>query len=239
MAASSAAQAHPSARQAARNQVSYSDPALAPNSGIHEIKHIIVILQENRSFDNYFGTFPGAVGIPKGVCVPDRRHGGCRKPWVDHHDSNGNDPHSQVPDQADINGGKMNGFVNVAERMLCRPKPARCHPDVMGYHVVISPFAKHGYVDHQILSTDAYLKFIEDDFLGGARLNPHTDGRFDPRPDVREVAAKLGNLSFDFNFSRNHQRLLLKPCPATTLIPAPLPGCRDRIALHVASWGDS
>ena len=33
---------------------------------------------------------------------------------------------------------------------------------------VISPYAKHGYIDHQILSSDAYLKFIEDDFLGGA-----------------------------------------------------------------------
>ena len=30
----------------------------------HEIKHVIVIMQENRSFDQYFGTFPGADGIP-------------------------------------------------------------------------------------------------------------------------------------------------------------------------------
>ena len=33
-------------------------------SGIHKIKHIIVIEQENRSFDSYFGTYPGADGIP-------------------------------------------------------------------------------------------------------------------------------------------------------------------------------
>ena len=33
--------------------------------------------------------------------------------------------------------------------------------------VVISSYAKRGYVDHQILNYDAYLKFIEDDFLGG------------------------------------------------------------------------
>ena len=33
-------------------------------SGIHEIKHVIVIEQENRSFDSYFGTYPGADGIP-------------------------------------------------------------------------------------------------------------------------------------------------------------------------------
>jgi len=34
------------------------------SSDIHKIKHVIVIIQENRSFDTYFGTFPGADGIP-------------------------------------------------------------------------------------------------------------------------------------------------------------------------------
>jgi phospholipase C len=41
--------------------------------------------------------------------------------------------------------------------------------------LVISPYARRGYIDHQVLSSDAYLKFIEDDFLGGSRLNPATD----------------------------------------------------------------
>src|SRR5215813_13041319 len=85
MAVSVAAQAHPQARR--------RDPVLAPASGINLIKHVIVIMQENRSFDSYFGTFPGATGIPPGVCLPDPRNGGCRTPWVDHHDSNANDPH--------------------------------------------------------------------------------------------------------------------------------------------------
>src|SRR4029077_17351841 len=31
-----------------------------PVEGIHKIKHVIVIMQENRSFDSYFGTYPGA-----------------------------------------------------------------------------------------------------------------------------------------------------------------------------------
>ena len=52
--------------------------------------------------------------------------------------------------------------------------------------LVISPYAKRGYIDHQMLSFDAYLKFIEDDFLDGERLDPKTDGRPDPRPYVRE-----------------------------------------------------
>ena len=47
--------------------------------------------------------------------------------------------------------------------------------------IVISPYARKGYIDHQTLSHDAYVKFIEDDFLGSARLDPKTDGRPDPR----------------------------------------------------------
>ena len=52
--------------------------------------------------------------------------------------------------------------------------------------LVISPYARQGYIDHQTLTFDAYLKFIEDRFLVGQRLDPPTDGRPDPRPSVRE-----------------------------------------------------
>jgi phospholipase C len=77
--------------------------------------------------------------------------------------------------------------------------------------LVISPYAKQGYIDHQILSQDAYLKFIEDDFLNGQRLNPQTDGRPDPRPDIRENAKILGNLANDFNFNQKPRPPLILP----------------------------
>jgi phospholipase C len=77
--------------------------------------------------------------------------------------------------------------------------------------LVISPYARKGYIDHQILSFDAYNKFIEDDFLHGARLNPRTDGRPDPRPDVRENARVLGNLGADFNFRQQPRRPVIVP----------------------------
>jgi phospholipase C len=77
--------------------------------------------------------------------------------------------------------------------------------------LVISPYAKKGFVDHQILSQDAYLKFIEDDFLHGRRIDPRTDGRPDSRPDVRESERILGNLADDFNFSRKPRRPLILP----------------------------
>ena len=83
--------------------------------------------------------------------------------------------------------------------------------------LVISPYAKHGYIDTQTLSFDAYNKFIEDDFLGGARHDPATDGRPDPRRDVREDATILGNLLADFDFSQS-------PRPPVLLSAHPAPG---------------
>jgi phospholipase C len=420
--------------------------------GIHKIKHVIIIMQENRSFDSYFGTYPGATGIPmsKGkpaVCLPEPTHG-CMRPYHDTADVNGGGPHGMGNGVADINHGKMDGFVvqrMAAQKDCVSPENPSCAvsgpPDVMGYHtaaelpnywtyardfvlqdhmfepvnswslpqhlamvsawsakcrthspmscvnnivgpygvtqfqqavdselrtgktsidlawtditwllyahhvswsyyvqsgiqpdcandsaltcapvpqnwqtpgiwnplplfgdvqqdhqlhnirpladyvraasngtlpavswvvpsaadsdhppasvhmgqayvtalinaamkgpdwnstavflswddwggfydnvappavdangyglrvpaIVISPYAKRGYIDHQTLSSDAYLKFIEDDFLGGARLNPATDGRPDPRLGVREDAPILGNLVSEFNFNQ-------------------------------------
>jgi phospholipase C len=78
--------------------------------------------------------------------------------------------------------------------------------------MVISPYARRSYIDHQILSFDAYAKFIEDDFIGGQRLDPATDGRPDSRPDVRENAPVLGNLIQDFDFKQRPRRpLILNP----------------------------
>jgi phospholipase C len=95
--------------------------------------------------------------------------------------------------------------------------------------ITISPYAKSGYIDHQTLSSDAYLKFIEDDFLGGDRLDPRTDGRPDPRPDVREDAPILGNVDRDFNFKqRPRPPLLLATNPPTDspTVPAYFQGRR-------------
>ena len=78
------------------------------------IRHFIVLMQENHSFDNYFGTYPGADGIPPGTCVPVDPSKGpepCVKPFhiggrpiqdLDHNDSTG---------ILSLNGGRMDGFV--------------------------------------------------------------------------------------------------------------------------------
>jgi phospholipase C len=437
--------------------------AAAPPEGIHKIQHVLMIMQENRSQDTYFGTYPGANGIPGGVCVP-KEPSGCVAPFYDAEDENAGGPHGTEAQRADINGGLMNGYVLQAQGKFgcsntggcgkCK-SIALCGIDVMGYHdprdipnywryahdfalqdgmfesalgwslpehlygvsgwsafcpklateslacvgsldprlpakfwssplepghitypwtditflmdragvswryyvhegaepdcednesvscskvkqnaktpgiwnpladfvdvqkdeqlgniqplprfyeavhstpscglpnvswivpsqevsehapysissgqayvttlinaimrspcwgstaiflswddwggfydhvappvvgelgyglrvpgLVISPYARAGHIDHQLLSHDAYLKFIEDDFLGGARLNPVTDGRPDPRPEVREEAPGLGTLASDFNFEQ-------QPRPPVLLSPHPEPG---------------
>ena len=443
-------------------------------TGIHKIRHVVIIMQENRSFDSYFGTYPGADGIPglaghPGTvpCVPNPATGGCARPFHDRQDRSLGGPHSFAAAQADINGGKMDGFVAEQEKGMagCAEtfNPACGNgggtPDVMGYHdgsdipnywayahdfvlqdhmfqsdaswslpshlylvsewsaycslkgdpescrsapedpgyppdfarrlgdpvptppnyawtdltylmhkfgvswgyyvfkgsepdcensadiacaqvgqsaktpgiwnplpyfstvqqdnelgniksisnfyadatagtlpavswvtpngavsehppglittgqsyvtrlinaimrgpewsstaifltwddwggfydhvapprvdeqgyglrvpaLVISPYARPGFVDHQTLSFDAYVKFIEDDFLAGQRLDPQTDGRPDPRPDVRENAAQLGDLTKDFDFAQaplTPQILPLRP-PSDLIAPA-------------------
>jgi len=450
----------------ARNVRSYSTSRTLDVAGIHRIKHVVVIMQENRSFDSYFGTFPGADGIAPGICVPDPRTGGCVAPFHDSADQNNGGPHGDRAAVNDVNGGQMNGFVAQAEKgsgctsnnPACSPctQPATVQPtqtkciDVMGYHdareipnywayardfvlqdhmfepnaswslpqhlymvsewsanctdplnpfscrgalqtpnrdggfggpndgqldyawtdmtyllhkygvswgyyvfkgtepdcqndaamtcapvqqrpqtpgiwnplpsftdvsqdgqlgniqslsnlftaaaagtlpavswidpngavsehppalvsagqtyvtglinaimrgpdwnstaiflswddwggfydhvqppvvdrnglglrvpgIVISPYARQGYIDHQTLSHDLYNKFIEDDFLGGQRLDPRTDGRPDPRPNVRETSPLLGNLLRDFNFDRAPRAPVILPVH-------PLPG---------------
>ena len=87
--------------------------------------------------------------------------------------------------------------------------------------LVISPYARRGFVDHQTLSSDGIIKFIEDDFLNGQRLDPRTDGRPDPRPDIREVAPQLGDLTADFDFNQAPLPPLILP-----LHPAPGPASK-------------
>src|SRR5215469_11305311 len=130
---------------------SSAGPSGSSNSaepGIHKIRHVVIIMQENRSFDSYFGTYPGADGIPAKngqftVCVPDPRRGGCDMPYHDASLVNGGAGHSLSNAVTDIDGGKMDGFVRSAEGAASRgcstqPPTAAClpssTPDVMGYH---------------------------------------------------------------------------------------------------------
>ena len=117
--------------------------------GIHKIRHVVIIMQENRSFDSYFGTYPGADGIPglagnPGAvpCNPDPKTHVCVKPYHDTANRNAGGPHDTVDAIRDINGGKMNGFQTRARSgrfRVCQDSSSPIcgtpsTPDVMGYH---------------------------------------------------------------------------------------------------------
>jgi phospholipase C len=121
-------------------------PVRVSDVGIHKIRHVVMIVQENRSFDSYFGTYPGADGIPASdghftVCLPDPATGGCDRPFHDSSVVNGGGPHGEDAVDADVDGGLMNGFVRESETVGgrgCGGFSGVCSPlapsDVMGYH---------------------------------------------------------------------------------------------------------
>src|SRR5258708_36514100 len=91
---------------------SSSSPNQAGSNDIHKIKHVVVIMQENRSFDTYFGTYPGADGIPAGVCVPNPSTNQCVRPYHNLNDKNIGGPHGPTNAPANIQRGKMHAFTS-------------------------------------------------------------------------------------------------------------------------------
>ena len=109
---------------------------LVPNGDIHTIQHVIMIVQENRSFDSYFGTYPGADGIPMHNGVPtvsvlDPLTGKLQRPYHNPAILNQDDPHNHDAALIDINGGKMDGFLRAYRKYITDPTAI---PDAMGYH---------------------------------------------------------------------------------------------------------
>ena len=100
-----------------------SPPAAPP--GLEKIQHFVFIMQENRSFDHYFGTYPGAEGIPPGVCVPGSSGSACAAPSHDASLVNQGGAHNWVNALNSIDGGLMDGFIAGSSQ---RPG------DVMGWH---------------------------------------------------------------------------------------------------------
>lgn len=151
-------------------------------TGATPIQHVILILQENRSFDNYFGTYPGADGIPQGTCVPfnpKKPKLGCIAPFHDQHDINSGGPHEATGAQLDVddkgNGPEMDGFVyeqtNGGSKSCSAkesPDGSRLSPackglipgvgrhDAVGYHTSAELYNYWSYAQHFVLQDQLY-----------------------------------------------------------------------------------
>ncbi len=142
------------------------------------IQHIVIIMQENRSFDQYFGTYPTqgidgnyADGIPAGVCLPlstTNPGAGCVAPYHDVHDRQDGGGHFASDAQADLDDGiasaKMDGFAARQQTgyvAACKKNPSAVmcqdhgngigRSDVMGYHTAQELPVYWSYAQHFVL----------------------------------------------------------------------------------------
>ena len=121
----------------------------ASGTSASPIKHVIVIMQENRSFDHYFGTFPGANGIPAGTCLPQNPAGAgspCVKPFLLTTPVTGDLPHTYNATIKAINGGKMDGFYTAE---------GSCTQTMGYYDQTMLPYYWN-YASHFVLSDETF-----------------------------------------------------------------------------------
>ena len=151
-------------------RVAGDDGSIDPALGINNITHVIVVVQENRSFDHYFGTFPGAAGFRRDAsgriktCVPDPKVGRCWRPYHDMNLFDSGGPHGVTASGLDVNGGRMDGFVYALQEFGngCEhhPRAYPCRhakegpagqPDILGYHTDREIPNYWAYAEHYIL----------------------------------------------------------------------------------------
>jgi phospholipase C len=121
-----------------------------PPSNKNPIDHVIVIMQENRTFDNYFWTYPGQLGYNSSLCMPlnpSQPSLGCMKPRLATNPAlTGDLPHDWKSSWASYNNGSMNGFLSAAGH----------NPAVMDYYDNATLPYLWDYANHYVLA-DQYF----------------------------------------------------------------------------------
>jgi phospholipase C len=158
--------------------------AAPPHRNSTPIQHVVIIVQENRSFDTYFGTYPNANGLPQNTCVPidpSQPNEGCVTPFHDQHDVNAGGPHGSSAAQEDaddgLNTNYMDGFVlsqtqglskvcsssdDVVAQLHSRLNkcstfyPGTERHDVMGYHTDAEIPNYWAYAENFVLQDQMY-----------------------------------------------------------------------------------
>ena len=161
---------------------SVPSPTLAPG---HSIQHIIVLIQENRSFDNLFMGFPGADTTTSGACQPAAW---CKTGTIALHpitlESTGqlgfgtDIDHSHQGFETEYNHGKMDGFDKIRQGAAGLGPPAKAYPyayiersETKAYW----DFAKQFALADKMFFTDTASSFIahQEILSGTVRLNAH------------------------------------------------------------------
>lgn len=94
-------------------------PGAAEPATTTPVRHLLFLMQENHSFDNYFGTRPGVDGIPDGTCMP--RVPGSPEPCVRPFRIGGQAiqdlDHTAEAFRAQYRDGALDGFVWAHDRL--------------------------------------------------------------------------------------------------------------------------
>jgi phospholipase C len=114
----------------------------APRGRLTDIEHVVILIQENRSFDHYFGTLPGVRGFsdhrdPEAFSQPGYPAPGFNGQLLPFHLATGGTPqcfpditHEWGPQHLSWDGGEMDGFV----RTHLAVDGAAAGPATMGYY---------------------------------------------------------------------------------------------------------
>ncbi len=106
---------HPWSRGGGHRNASSTSPPGPSFSGKNPIKHIVFLVKENRTFDTFFGKYPGADGATTGKGL-SASHQQITIPLAPAFDENPHDiTHGFVSGILSIDGGKMDGYNTILD----------------------------------------------------------------------------------------------------------------------------
>jgi phospholipase C len=194
-------------------QASPSSSQQSIPAGLDNIQHFVFIMQENRSFDHYFGTYPGADGFPAGTALQDPKDGTIVTPFHNVYDVDFDAVHDWSDAVADIDGGKMDGFMKQAYAtyaLSVKPttEPGYDPKGVMAYHDYheIPNYWDYAqlYVlqDHMFESAASY-SLVSHLYMLAAQSGGYLDSYNSPRPteyDFPEITELLQAKNFSWYY---------------------------------------
>lgn len=142
-----------------------------------KIQHVVILIQENRSFDNFFATFPGADGTTQG-----RMHDGTVVTLAKHalYDPVGV-PHSYYSFLTDYDRGKMDGF-DLSAAAVGAPRTAPYQYVDPKQIAVYWTLAKRYVLADHMFTTQGSNSFTahQDLIAGGTQISPNYSVVDDP-----------------------------------------------------------
>ncbi|PZS32151.1 MAG: phospholipase [Pseudonocardiales bacterium] len=209
------------------------------------IEHLVVIFQENVSFDHYFATYPNAVnptGEPTFQAAPHTPPVNGLTPALLTHNPNAANParldrsealtcdqdHDYTPEQKAFDGGKMDKFVENTQTASCSP-PAISKPGlVMDYYDGNTVTALWNYAQHFAMSDNSYDTVFGPSTPGALNLVSGQTHGATPTSANKEVAGGtlIGDLDPTFD-----------DCSTGTTVAMSGPNVGDLLNTKRVTWG--